>query len=462
MELRDYLRLLRRRWLMILSVTAVVLAAAATLTFTATPQYQSSAQLFISTSTQDGGSGDAYQGALFSSQRVTSYAQQVDTTQLADSVIADLDLDLTAAELKDKVSADVVPDTVMVQIAATDPEPVLAQAIAQSYAEQLSAWIEEIETVGGRTPVRASLSDAASLPSNPSSPQPVRNLGLGLVLGLLLGVGLALLRELLDTTVKDPAEATTLTTAPMLGSIAYDAAARAEPLITSLPTTAPRAEAFRVIRTNLQFLEVDHAEKVVVVTSALPNEGKTSTSLNLALSLAQAGKKTLLIEGDLRRPKASAALGLDHAVGVTTVLVGKVSLEEAIQKHPGTDLSVLSAGAIPPNPAELLQSQAMTELLAKIRSEFEVVIIDAPPLLPVTDAALLASHADGALLVVRYGSTTRDQLAQSVERLASVDAKALGLVMNMVPSRRRGSSYGYGYGYGYAPEAAETGKRKKD
>ncbi|WP_166134299.1 polysaccharide biosynthesis tyrosine autokinase [Nocardioides ochotonae] len=459
MELRDYLRLLRRRWLMILSVTAVVLAAAATLTFTATPQYQSSAQLFVSTSSQSGGS-DAYQGALFSGQRVTSYAQQVNTTQLADSVIADLDLDLTAAELTGKVSASVLPETVMVKITATDPEPALAQAIAQSYAEQLSAWIEEIETIGGRTPIRASLSDAASLPSDPSSPQPVRNLGLGLVLGLLLGVGLALLRELLDTSVKDPAEATTLTAAPMLGSIAYDAAARTEPLITSLPTTAPRAEAFRVIRTNLQFLEVDHAEKVVVVTSALPNEGKTSTSLNLALSLAQAGKKTLLIEGDLRRPKASAALGLDHAVGVTTVLVGKVSLEEAIQKHPGTDLRVLSAGAIPPNPAELLQSHAMTELLAKIRNDFDVVIIDAPPLLPVTDAALLASHADGALLVVRYGSTTRDQLAQSVERLASVDAKALGLVMNMVPARRSGS-YGYGYGYGYAPETADAGKHQK-
>jgi receptor protein-tyrosine kinase len=216
-----------------------------------------------------------------------------------------------------------------------------------------------------------------------------------------------------------------------------------------------------VLRTNLQFVDVDTTEKVLIVTSSLAGEGKTTTAVNLAIAHAQAGQRVLLIEGDLRRPRASRALGLDQSVGVTTVLIGKVTLEEATQVHANGTLHVLSSGAIPPNPAELLQSNAMGDLIDRARSDYDVVIIDAPPLLPVTDAAILAAKADGAIIVVRHGRTRRDQVGTSASRLAQVDAAAIGFVINMTPGRRSGYGYGYGYGYGPDENAGPRGSRRK-
>jgi capsular exopolysaccharide synthesis family protein len=453
-ELRDYLRVLRRRWPLIVACTVVVVAAAAAFTFTATPQYQSTARLFITTQASDTAS-DSFQGGQFAAQRVTSYADLATSRELATTVAADLDLDIPAEELSDRVTASVVPETVNLEISVTDPSPARAQALTQAYADGLVDLVRQLETPGGRTtaqaPIKATVVDTATLPETPVSPQPVRNLALGLILGLLLGVGLALLRDLLDTTVKSTDDLAACTDAPLLGGIQFDSAARQRPLVSSLDSHAPRVEAFRVLRTNLQFVEVDQTAKVFVVTSALPDEGKTTTAVNLALTLAQAGHRTLLVEADLRRPKAASILHLDNAVGVTTVLLGRVTVEDAIQKHADSELDVLASGAIPPNPAELIQSNAMADLIKQLRADYDMVVVDAPPLLPVTDAALLATQADGALLVVRYGRTTRDQLAQAAERLRQVDANPVGVVLNMVPNKRSATGYGYGYGYGYAP-----------
>ena len=209
----------------------------------------------------------------------------------------------------------------------------------------------------------------------------------------------------------------------------------------------------------MQFVDVDKDSKVFVVTSSLPQEGKTTTSENLAITLAQAGQRVALVDGDLRRPKIADNLRLESAVGLTTVLVGHHSLDNAIQNSSIENLWVLTSGATPPNPSELLQSHAMTDVLAQLRKTFDVIVIDAPPLLPVTDAALLTSQSDGALIVVRHGKTTKDQLRHAVERLEAVGGRTLGVVLNMVPHRRSADAYGYGYGYGYAPEA---GRRKAD
>ena len=461
MELKDYLRILRRRWLMVVTCVLLVVGAAAALTFTTTPVYQSTARLFVSTSGDGGGDvSSAYQGGLFSQQRVSSYADLVGKSeQLAEVVIDDLDLKVPPGEVLGKVSASVSPETVNIELSATDPDPTTAQAIAQSYAMGLSDLVRRLETPSGANDplIKASVVDDATLPSSPVTPQPVRNLGLAFLLGLLLGFGLAVARELLDTSVKSPDEIAAATDAPLLGSIAYDASVKTEPLVSNLDSHAPRAEGFRVMRTNLQFVDVDASTKVFVVTSAVPGEGKTTTAVNLALTLAQAGQKTLLVEGDLRRPKAALTLDMDGSVGVTTVLLGKVSLEDALQEYATTGLAVLASGAIPPNPAELLQSRAMTDLLARCRQQFDTVIIDAPPLLPVTDAALISTQADGAILVVAHGRTTRDQVAQAAQRLGAVDATLVGAVLNMTPSRRGGGTgYGYGYGYGYAPSDNDT------
>lgn len=457
MDLRDYLRIARQRWLLIGVVTLVSLGIASLLTLRATPQYQSSARLFISTSQSD--DADAYQGGLFSQQRVKSYANLLTGEEISRRVVEALDLDETPRALASRIKAVVQPDTVVLTISVTDPSPGESQRLAQATAEVFVTYVAELETAPGQTaaPVKASIVDRATLPSAPVSPQPTRNLALALLLGLLAGGGLAVLRDTLDTRVRTSDDLTAITKgAPVLGNIHFDKTAGKAPMITQLDSHAPRVEAFRVLRSNLQFVNVDATNRVIVLTSALPGEGKSSTSCNLALTLADAGQRVLLLEGDLRRPRAAAYLGLENAVGVTTVLLGRATIDEAVQPVV-ENCDLLASGVIPPNPAELLQSDAMKRLLDQVRSAYDFVLIDAPPLLPVTDAALLAAESDGAVLVVHHGSTRRDEVAGSVARLDAVGARLLGAVVNMSPTPKRGSSrYGYGYGYGYAPESVDA------
>lgn len=459
MELRDYLRILRRRWISILVVAVAVTAAAGLFTALQTPQYASNARLFISTADTD--ESQLLQGSQFSAQRVKSYADLINSRELANRVKEELELDIEAGDLAAKVKAEVAIDTVNLSITVTDTDPHEAQRIAQAYAESLVDLVRELETPSGdnAAPVKATIVDAASFSEAPISPRPARNLALGVVLGLLLGIGIAVLRELLDTRVRTTEDLATLTEAPVLGAIVNDPAAVHTPLITQLPTQSPRAESFRVLRTNLQFVDVDSPSKVFVVTSAVPAEGKTSTAVNLAISVAQGGARTLLLECDLRRPRAAGRLQIDGAVGLTNVLVGKVSVADATQRIDDVGLDVIASGPLPPNPAELLQSKTMAEFLADLRQRYDVVLIDAPPLLPVTDAAVLASRADGAMLVVCHGKVTRDQLGGALDRLEQVDAHLVGTVMNRVPSRSGG--YGYGYGYGYEPDAHDERQMSK-
>lgn len=451
MELSDYVKLLRRRWVSIVVIAVLCAAAALALTLVQTKQYASNVRLFVSTSELN--ESQIFQGGQFSQARVQSYADLATSRGLAEDVIDRLGLDLTPKELTEKVEAGVTANTVNLTLTVTDPDPKVAQRLAQAYAEGMVGLVRELETPPAATdaPIKATIVDNASFSDEAVSPSPVRNLGLGLVLGALLGFGVAVLRHTLDTRVNSAEDLQEVTEAPVLGAILFDGDSVKTPLITDIAPHSPRAEAFRVLRTNLQFVDVDTPNKVFVLSSAVPDEGKTSTSINLAISLAQAGARTLLIEGDLRRPRAAIRLGLDGAVGVTSVLVGKVKFEDALQRDDETGLDFLAAGPIPPNPAELLQSKAMHELLDHLRGVYDVVIIDAPPLLPVTDAALLATHADGAILVVRHSKVTREQVRLAMDRIAHVDARLVGVVMNMVPIKGRG----YGYGYGYAPDGEE-------
>ena len=200
----------------------------------------------------------------------------------------------------------------------------------------------------------------------------------------------------------------------------------------------------------MQYVEVDSDHRVFVISSSLPSEGKSTTATNLAITLAMAGETVCIVECDLRRPTMANRLSLDDSVGTTSVLIGKIALDDALQPYGETGLQVLTSGPRPPNPSELLQSHQMEVLIKELRERFSVVLLDAPPLLPVTDAALLAARADGMLAVVRHGRTTRDQLAHALERVDSVGAKCVGVVMNMVPTKGRGRrGYGYSYGYDY-------------
>lgn len=450
MELRDYLAVFRRRWAFIIATVLVAVGLAGVLTLAVTPQYTATSRLFISSVNAD--SEAAYQGGLFSQERVLSYADLITGQTMAQRVIDDLGLRTTPRELSSQFSASVVSDTVILEVSTTDASPARARVLTQALAEEFVDYVPVLESGRSRlrSPVTATIVDPATLPVSPTTPRPLRNLGLAAILGLLFGAGVSVLQQIIDTTVKRADALEEATDAPVLGTIPYDPKAQRQPLITGLHSHAPRVEAFRTLRTNLAFTGIDRQSHVLVMTSALPQEGKSSSAVNLALSMNQAGQRVLLIEADLRRPKISEYANIEHAVGLTTVLLGDVDLDEAIQ-HYSEDLHILASGALPPNPAELLQSASMGEVLRRLRSEYSMIVIDAPPLLPVTDAAILTSQADGAMLVVCYGKTTSEQVKLAQQRLRAVDGVLLGSILCMTPQKASGR-YSYEYGYGYAPE----------
>ncbi len=453
MNVREILQTLRAHKLVIVLAVLASVAATSALTLRAVPEYVSTARLFVTTVGSD--DSQAFQGGQFSLQRVKSYADLLSGREIASRVVDAYDLDMSPADLAEKISATSRIDTVILDVAVRDESPQRAAFLSNAVAEQFVAYVAELETPPGSdaATIKATVVDPASAAAAPVSPDPKSNLAIAVLAGLVLGSALAVARDALDTTLKSPESVAAVTDAPLLGTIAYDGSARETPLISDLDSYDPRVEAFRVARTNLQFLHPGASSKVYTLTSSLPGEGKTTVATNLAISLAEGGQRVCLVEGDLRRPRATEYLRLESAVGLTTVLIGQLDLDDAIQPSAQPGLDMLSSGRTPPNPAELLQSEGTRTVLARLRERYDVVLIDAPPLLPVTDAALLANESDGAILVVRYGRTTVDQLEASVERLQAVGARPAGVVLNMVPARRGNvAGYGYGYGYGYAPD----------
>ena len=452
MDFKELLGTAQRRWLTIVAFFLLSLVAAGAITFSQTPQYESKAGIFISTDTT-GSSVDALNASLFTTQRVQSYAHLATSRELMQRVISQLDLDLTPAQLAAKISTTVVTDTVIIEVTVTDPDAAVAQRIAKAESEGLTSYLAELETPLSKSdsPTKATVVDPASYNADQVSPRPMLNLLLAAVIGLMVGFGVAVVRELLDNTVSSIADVEDTIDASVLASIGYDGDVPKHPLLIESSSRAPRVEAFRLLRTNLQFLDLDTRPRSLVITSAVPGEGKTSTATNLAIALAQTGQRVLLVDGDLRRPRAASLLGLERSVGLTTVLVGRSELQESIQKHAGSGIYLLASGPIPPNPTEVLQSHAAQSLFDRLKEMFDMVIIDAPPLLPVSDAAIIARDVDGAILVVRHGKTTKEQLRQAGQRLAQVDANLFGVTVNMTPRRGKGA-YDYGYGYDYEPQ----------
>lgn len=414
---------------------------------------------------------------------------------------------LTPQAVHAAVSVSAVGQTNLADVSATLPNPALAARVANAFAEQfirssravqrqtIAAGLRLVEqqivgmskaqlaTVDGQALVSraeslkvlsalqtggAQLVQPAGIPGSPSSPKTKRNTGLGLFLGLLIGLGLVLLLERLDNRIRDVHELEQIYGATVLGQIPESAG-------LSLPqhhhegergiVLSPDAEGFRLLRAHLRYFNVDRELHTLQVTSLQPGDGKTTIAWNLAATTASMGTKTLLIEADLRRPRLSSVLGLAASPGVAQVLVNDVGPMEATQHlsvagymtkyAPRTELDVLVAGAVPPNPAELIDSEAMRDLLQWAAQSYELVIIDAPPPGLVSDAVTLLAAADGVLIVSRMDRHSRDQVRRLARDLRSIDAHVLGLVIN---GFERPS--GYGYGYGYSSKGPESAGRR--
>jgi succinoglycan biosynthesis transport protein ExoP len=457
-ELSDYIRILRKRWVVILAMVLLGVAAAAGGSILSTPMYQASTLVYVQVQSS-GTVGELVQGSTFVQSQVKSFTEVVSTPLVLDPVLDELGLNESATTLAGSVTASALLDSVNIEITVTRDSAAEAAAIANAVTSSFRESVAQITTSTGDVPASqvsvSTLRDAIT-PDAPVSPNTRLNLGLGFIIGLALGLAIALLREITDTRIRGERDVAAITSAPIIGGISYDPGATSKPLIVQDDPHSVRAEAFRTLRTNLQFLEVESGAKSFVITSSIPSEGKTTTAANIAIALADSGAQVVLVDGDLRRPKLAQYLGIEGAVGLTDYLISRADLADVLQPWGRGNLVVLPAGTVPPNPSELLGSRAMAALVRTLESEFDVVIIDLPPLLPVTDAAIVSKITRGALLVVAAGRTRKGEFAGAVNALENVGATVAGVIITMMPTKGP-DAYGYGRygygGYGYASTA---------
>ena len=449
MELRDYFLILRRRWLSALIVSLVVVLAVTVVSLVMTKKYTATTRLFFAVQGTVSVT-DLAQGSTFAEQQMTSYALVATSPLVLDSVISKLELPTTAIELAKSVTATVPTDTVIIKIDATSTDAELAARIANSIVVELSSVVGTLapEQSSGSQAVKATTLARAEIPQDPSSPNIVRNSILGFVLALILGVSVALLRHILDTKVRSEADVRALTDSPILGVVSYAEEMPRHPVILRDEPSSASSEAVRRLRTNLQFIDVASRPRSIVVTSSIPGEGKSTIVLNLAVSLADTGARVLLIDADLRRPSIAEYAGLEGAAGLTTVLIGRAKGADVVQPWGDGTLDILPSGPIPPNPSELLGSPAMIALLEQLTASYDMVLLDSPPILPVTDAAILSNLAGGALVIVGTDHIHRAQLLSTIESLNTAGAHIFGVVINKV-SRQDAGGYGYNTAYSY-------------
>lgn len=413
----------------------------------------------------------------------------------------------TKEKIREALNISALGESNVVNVAATATSPRLAAAIANTYAKRfvfeqqesnhkyyasalalVSKQLRDLtpaeragtsglalesraQSLGVLAELRngnVQIAQAASVPTSPSSPKTVRNTALGAVLGLLLGLGIAFLLERFDRRIREPKDLETVYGLPLLGVVPESGALSRSARSTAssgASMAASEEEAFHLIRAHLRYFNVDKELRTLLVASAAPGDGKTTVARHLASAAARMGARTLLVEADLRRPTMAQQFEIHPAAGLSDVLIGAVAMNEAIQSisldRPGNDasrartLDVLLAGPVlPPNPAELIESRAMENLLDGARSTYDLVVVDTPPLTVVSDAFPLLGEVDGVIVVGRVGRNRRDVAMRLHETLVAAGAPLLGVVANGFKTGRLGS-YGYGYGYGYAPAKPE-------
>lgn len=510
-ELHQYIALLRRWLWLIVLITAFAGAAAYLASMRVTPVYQASTTVLVNEAGDT--QSEEYRLNITSDQLPRTYAEMMTNSPVLERVREELNLSMDVTDLSQAISVQPLRDTQLIKITVEDTNPSRAATIANtlvdvfanhneslqttrfaSYEEGLQTRISQVEQQIETT--RTSLSTAdesererlrtaleqyrqvytdllqnyervrftevqstsnivavepAATPDSPIRPRTLTNTLLAAVVGAMLAVGAVFLYEYLDTTLKDPEMLAQSMSLPVLGLIARHDTTGSAPVAAASPRS-PVTEAFRVLRTNIQYAGVDRPLDSLIFTSAEPGVGKSTVLANLAHVLAQSGQQVLLVEGDLRRPTLHRQMELSNRVGLANLFLREdMPVERVIRETGHPNLFVLPAGETPPNPSELLGSGQMQATLSQLRARFDRVLIDTPPLLAVTDAAVLAPSVAGVVLVAKPGETKVPALQQAVQQLRHVGATIVGVVLNDVDLGD--TRYGYYYdSYYYAYE----------
>jgi succinoglycan biosynthesis transport protein ExoP len=481
LDLRGYLRVLRRWKGTILLATILVVGAAIGLTLRQTPVYEATANILLQTSLSEqatapdvlteadqnsqglsteiavansrstrlavreklGRSPNASISGVGDTSVLAVHSRSTDAEQAADDAngYANAYIDLRLEQRLDQIGkASTEIQRRIEELAAQPPTERIATEI-----EQLQGQLRGLQAASNITDAGATLISEAVVPGSPVSPKPVRNAIAGFGIGLVLGIGLAFLREYLDETVKSKEaleRATGLTVLGLIPAVPDWKDRKTARVIAASDPRSAAAEAYRTLRTSLQFMALERPMKTLQVTSASAMEGKTTTIANLAVTFARADQRVIVVCCDLRRPRIHEFFGLTNDVGFTSVLLGETPLSEAIQSVKGASgIALVASGPPPPNPSELLASRRSAEVLAALESRCDLMLVDSAPVVPVTDALVLAGMVDATLLVADASSTTKRGLHRAVELLGQVDAQVVGTVLN-------GASPSTGY-YGY-------------
>lgn len=467
MTLSQYFQILRKRWLTVVTCAVLGILVSIGITLTMPNVYAATATSFVTMSSGGPQAGTLAQNSQLALANVSSFSGLVNSPSVLQPVIDDLHLNTTPAQLAASITATNPPGTVLIVVEAKSGSADQARSIADDVSRNLGITVDKLtkSKTGGTSQVSLSVATRASTPSAPASPRPILNVALGTLLGLFVGACLAVIREHFDTSIKSQESLQKISGVAPLGAIPFTPSISDQPLVL-LSHHGDAVESFRTIRTNLRFVDVDNPPRQVVITSAVSGEGKSVTACNLALALAQGARNVCLVEADLRRPKTCSYLGINGAIGLTNVVTGQYALDEVLVPWKRGQITVLPAGTTPPDPSQLLGSHAVQDIFARLRERFDFVIIDSPPVLPVSDAAVLSAGSDGAVLVVRQGVTHRDKVASAIEQLQTAHTHLIGTVLSGVREPRGSAVYAYENSYevsgGVADSSFSTGKAHAD
>ena len=462
--LRQYLETIRRRKWIVLGVFAFAVAAAAAVSFLQQPVYRAEMEILIG---QGGGLIDAEAASAIQPYTATM-RDLLHSTAIAEQVIDRLDLTDEPQDLLDHLTVEIDPETAVLDCSFLDAEPERAREILQEFGLVFQQFVKERFADAGVTPApggttqqiakpTAIVTDPAHVEDTPVSPKPIQNIVIAGVLGLILGLLIAFLREHFDRGLRtrEAVERAFGGAVPVIGQIPFERRRRDDRGVTWAPF-GEIAEAYRGLRANLQYLSVRRPLRTILVTSASPEQGKTTVTANLAVAIARSGATTVALEADLRRPRLDAAFGIaGDGPGLTSVLVGTADLEDSLREvSPATGedgtgargasgrLAFMPSGPLPPNPSELLSSAQMTKLLDRLSVTYDYVLIDSPPVLPVADALELARIVDGVVLVIRRDHSTTDEVREVRALVERLGVQLVGVIFTDVESFGTYGTYG--------------------